>query len=175
MAKPKQESTFLAQILNNINLRNEQSSQSRLLPELVKACWQTYGADQARVMLYTFGRDAGFNLCQSISKEYSIIQELNWNEFLESIETLGKIFIKSTVKIVSSTENVICLRVSDSSCCHKLSGFDEPCCDYLAGIFAAFAAYVFKDAETTCIETSCKATGYTPYCNFELRFNWGKK
>lgn len=175
MAKTKQDTSFLASILGNANFRNEQSSPSRLLPQLVKACWKIYGTDQARIMLYTFGRIAGFDLCQVIAREYLLDQELNWTEFLESIETLGKLFIKSNVKVISSTEEVVVLRVADSPCCHKVTGLDEPCCDYLAGIFAAFASYVFKDVDTNCIETSCKATGYTPHCDFELRFNWERK
>ena len=170
----KSDSGVFSILSGNHVLRSEQTNPSRLLPNLVSSCWKVYGADQARVMLYTFGRIAGTELCKTIADEYGIDQDMNWNEFMESIEVLGKIFLKASVRIASSSENKVLIRVSDSPCCYKLTGFDQPCCDYLAGLFAAFGSYVFKGVETTCNEIACKATGYAQHCDFELIFDWKK-
>jgi predicted hydrocarbon binding protein len=170
----KTETSLLASILGTNIFRNEQNQQSRLLSHLVQACWKFYGSDQARVMLYSFGRIAGLDLCANIAQEYAIDQEMNWSEFLESIEVLGKLFLKASVKVVSSQEDKVLIRVTDSPCCHKLTGYDEPCCDFLAGLFASFGSYVFSGVETTCNELVCKATNFAQYCDFELKFNWAK-
>ena len=154
-------------------LKGEQNS-NRLLSHMVGACWKLYGADQARIMMYTLGRIAGTELCINLKTEYSINQEMNWNEFLESLEVLGRLFLKTTVKVQSNNEEKVVVRVLDSPSCHKLVGYDQPCCDFVAGIFAAYASYVFRGLETSCTELTCKATGYTPFCDFELKIFWNK-
>lgn len=163
---------YLSNVFAGI-LKGEQNS-SRLLSHMVDACWKLHGADQARVMMYTLGRIAGTDLCVNLKSEYSINQEMNWNEFLESLEVFGRLFFKTTVKVQSNSEEKVVIRVTDSPCCHKLTGYDQPCCDYLAGIFASYASFVFKGLETTCNELTCKATGYTPFCDFELKIYWNK-
>lgn len=173
MAKQgKTDVSNLPAMFNNL-LRQEQNT-IRILSHMVVASWKLYGSDQARIMMYTLGRIAGTQMCIRIKSEYSMNQEVNWNEFLESIEVLGKIFLKTTVKILSNSDEKILIRVMDSPCCSSLADFDQPCCDFIAGILASYASFIFTGAETTCNELTCKATGYSPYCDFELNIFWNK-
>lgn len=168
----KTDGFFFSNVFSSV-LKGEQNS-NRLLSHMVNACWKLYGADQARIMMYTLGRIAGTDLCINLKTEYSISQEMNWNEFLESLEVLGKLFLKTAVKIQSNNDEKVVIRVTDSPCCHRLTGYDQPCCDFVAGIFASYASFVFKGLETTCNELTCKATGYTLFCDFELKIFWNK-
>ncbi len=153
--------------------RQEKRASSRGLALVTKGIWEMFGARKAKSILYYVGRQAGREISEATEVEYKTSRAKSWSELLGNIEIFCDLLAGAKGKIVSATENQAIIHLYDSPSCYKLSGFSEPCCDYMAGIFASLPPFDFDGAQASCKEIRCK--GNDPdidYCEFELNVVW---
>ncbi len=153
--------------------RQEKRASSRGLGLITKGIWEMFGASKAKSILYYVGRQAGREISEATEKEYNTKRAKTWSELLGNIEIFCDLMAGAKATIASATETQAIIHLYDSPSCYKIEGFSDPCCDYMAGIFASLPAFDFAGAQASCKELKCK--GCDPdqkYCVFELNVVW---
>jgi len=153
--------------------RKEKRISSRGLALVTKGIWEMFGVRKAKSILYYVGRQAGREISEATENEYNTQRAKSWSELLGNIEIFCDLLAGSKAKIVSATENQAKIHLYNSPACYKISGFPEPCCDFMAGIFASLPPYDFDGATSSCKELLCQGNDPTlDHCEFELNVTW---
>lgn len=153
--------------------RQEKRASSRGIALITKGIWEMFGASKAKSILYYVGRQAGREISEATEKEYKTQRAKTWSELLGNIEIFCDLLAGAKATIASATETQAIIHLYDSPSCYKLKNFSEPCCDYMAGIFASLPPFDFDGAQASCKEISCKGSdSKQKYCVFELNVVW---